>query len=283
VTPRWWGDLRRKENGSPSDGTENVGQPSNRKAFRVATACIGESNYSGKIPPEGEFDCPPDAKPNPGGAWFFSLVPASHAKTILVQQNPPLTAPPIGCPNSVTTRSSHAFWNRTTLGLDNAVGWRFDRFDFVGTTGRSRSVTRRYPVDRAKMSERLRNRFTRGLRDPWSVALWSKPPGHRTLRFGNRRIELRHRTAAKFPRSTRALPQGPVAHCVAGGESHFAQPESRLRVSHHAGTYLCNAALFLSQALHQFSFECGTASAFVPHAAGHLASGRPAKIRIPRA
>ena len=117
-------------------------------------------------------------------------------------------------------------------------------------------VTRRYPVDLTRMSELLR----KDLQEDYDLAIhMGQSPGSTLIKL--EAVGLNVRTdgtplIADAPEAYRS--RLPLANCVqlligAGIPSEL---------SHHAGTYLCNAALFLSQHYSK-SFSLKTQSLFV--------------------
>lgn len=117
-------------------------------------------------------------------------------------------------------------------------------------------VTRRYPVDLGKMSEKLRA----DLQENYDFALHcGQAPGSSRLRLESVGLNLRTdgseilSGAPAAYRSTMPLPRAVARINQAGIPA---------AVSHHAGTFLCNAALFLSQ--HYIaSFGMKTRSTFI--------------------
>lgn len=117
-------------------------------------------------------------------------------------------------------------------------------------------VTRRYPVDLTRMSELLR----KDLQEDYDLAIhMGQSPGSTLIKL--EAVGLNVRTdgtplIADAPEAYRS--SLPLAGCV--GLLIEAGIPSEL--SHHAGTYLCNAALFLSQHYSK-SFSLQTKSLFV--------------------
>tara|TARA_A100001391_G_scaffold205036_2_gene203116 strand:+ start:2815 stop:3399 length:585 start_codon:yes stop_codon:yes gene_type:complete len=117
-------------------------------------------------------------------------------------------------------------------------------------------VTRRYPVDLGRMSEKLRAE----LQEDYDFAVHcGQAPGSSRLRLESIGLNLRtdgSEILSDAPAAYRSpLPLSAVA-------AQIREAGIPAAVSHHAGTYLCNAALFLSQ--HYISsFGMRTASAFV--------------------
>lgn len=117
-------------------------------------------------------------------------------------------------------------------------------------------VTRRYPVDLSRMSEKLRA----DLQEDYDFALHcGQAPGSARMRLESTGLNLR-------TDGSEIMTGAPAAYRSPLPLSTFAcrinEAGIPATVSHHAGTYLCNAALFLSQ--HYIcSFGMRTASAFV--------------------
>lgn len=117
-------------------------------------------------------------------------------------------------------------------------------------------VTRRYPVDLSRMSEKLRA----DLQEDYDFALHcGQAPGSSRLRLESIGLNLQtdgSEIMAGAPAAYRSpLPLNSFA-------SQIRDAGIPAAISHHAGTSLCNAALFLSQ--HYISsFGMRTASAFV--------------------
>lgn len=117
-------------------------------------------------------------------------------------------------------------------------------------------VTRRYPVDFHRMSEKLRT----DLQEDYDFALHcGQAPGASQLRLEaiglNLLAEGGEILAGAPPAYRSPLPLNTTADRIREAGIPAA-------VSHHAGTYLCNAALFLSQHYIR-SFGMRTASAFI--------------------
>lgn len=122
--------------------------------------------------------------------------------------------------------------------------------------GAAELTTRRYPVDLPKMSERLQQ----DLRGNYDLAIHcGQAPGASQVRVEAVGLNLR-------TDGTELVPGGPTAHrCRLPLERIVDQMRSAgipAKVSAHAGTYLCNAALFLSQH-YSYSFGMKTQSVFV--------------------
>jgi len=102
-------------------------------------------------------------------------------------------------------------------------------------------VTRRYPVDLSEMAHRLEGDLTHGF--DYAVHLGQSP--------GSPAIKLETTGLNSTDQGTRLVASGPAAYRTTLPLQRW---EAKLRgegipalVSHHAGTYLCNAALYLSQ------------------------------------
>lgn len=106
---------------------------------------------------------------------------------------------------------------------------------------RSQVVTRRYPVDLQAASDRLR----KDLLDRYDYAIHlGQAPGSPVLRIESTGLNLR----------TEGIPLiegGPAAYttaiAIASLRDNLLSHRIPVEVSHHAGTYLCNALLYLSQ------------------------------------
>ncbi len=117
-------------------------------------------------------------------------------------------------------------------------------------------VTRRYPVDLSRMSEKLRT----DLQEDYDFALHcGQAPGSSRLRLESIGLNLR-------TDGSEILSGAPTAYRsplrLSAAAARIREAGIPAAVSHHAGTYLCNAALFLSQHYIR-SFGMRTASAFV--------------------
>jgi pyroglutamyl-peptidase len=141
-------------------------------------------------------------------------------------------------------------------------------------------TTRRYPVDLTRMSETLR----KDLQANYDLALHlGQSPGSTSIRLEDVGLNLRSDGSpliSEAPEAYRSsLPLQACTHALleAGIPSEL---------SHHAGTYLCNAALYLSQHYAR-SFGLNTQSLFVhiPLAPSQAAKdpARPASMSTPMA
>jgi len=198
------------------------------------------------------LDCPPDASPIRAGAWFFvsSALPANYTRSC----KSAFDRTPDWLSNSVTRVLLTAFepydrWpdNASWLALIDLTRWH---------DGPIQIVTRRYPVDIGKMSERLRT----DLQEDYDLALHcGQAPGSSHLRLESVGLNLRT-DGSEILSGAPAAYRSPLPLVAAASRIRAAGIPAA--VSHHAGTYLCNAALFLSQ--HYInSFGMRTASAFV--------------------
>jgi pyroglutamyl-peptidase len=117
-------------------------------------------------------------------------------------------------------------------------------------------VTRRYPVDLGRMSEKLRT----DLQEDYDFALHcGQAPGASHLRLEAIGLNLRTDGSEILSGAPAAYRSSlPLESMV----NRIRQSGIPAAVSHHAGTYLCNAALFLSHH-YTHSFGMQTASAFV--------------------
>jgi pyroglutamyl-peptidase len=122
--------------------------------------------------------------------------------------------------------------------------------------GGAEITTRRYPVDLTAMSERLR----KDLQDDYDLALHlGQSPGSTLIKLESIGLNVRSDGSPLLREAPAAYRSGlPLDRCnrslIAAGIPS--------EVSHHAGTYLCNAELFLSQHYAK-SFGLKTQSAFV--------------------
>lgn len=146
--------------------------------------------------------------------------------------------------------------------------------------GSAEITTRRYPVDLTQMSEMLRE----DLRQNHDLAIHlGQSPGSTVIKLESVGLNVRSdgspliHSAPEAYRSPLALEPCRHALVEAGIPSE---------VSHHAGTYLCNAALYLSQHYTQ-SLGLHTRSLFVhlPLAPAQAARdpARPASLSTPMA
>ena len=137
--------------------------------------------------------------------------------------------------------------NSSWLALMDLTNW----FD-----GPVELVTRRYPVDLSAMSERLRNDLQLG----FDLAIHlGQSPGSTLVKLESVGLNLRSDGSPLIqgaPEAYRSpLPLAPIAESLV-------EAGIPAMLSHHAGTYLCNAALYLSQH-YASAFGMPTKSAFV--------------------
>ena len=146
--------------------------------------------------------------------------------------------------------------------------------------GDAEIITRRYPVDLSRMSENLR----KDLQANFDFAIHlGQAPGSTLIKLESVGLNVRSNgsplidNAPEAYRSNLPLDRCHRALIAAGIPSE---------VSHHAGTYLCNAALYLSQHYCQ-SYGLRTQSLFLhfPLAPAHAAAdkGTPASMSTPMA
>ncbi|MEM6690240.1 MAG: pyroglutamyl-peptidase I [Planctomycetota bacterium] len=129
-------------------------------------------------------------------------------------------------------------------------------------------ITRRYPVDLSEMSERLRQ----DLQADFDLAVHlGQSPGSSVIKLES--VGLNVRTdhspllegAPEAYRSPLPLPSMATQLIEAGIPAE---------VSHHAGTYLCNASLYLSQHYsHSFGFQTKSVFIHLPLATEQVADG----------
>lgn len=161
--------------------------------------------------------------------------------------------------------------NSSWLALQDLTRW----YD-----GTAEITTRRYPVDLTRMSECLR----KDLQGDFDLAIHlGQSPGSTLIKLEAVGLNVRSDGSCLIPdapeayRSPLALPRCYRSLIEAGIPSE---------VSHHAGTYLCNAALYLSQH-YASSLGLRTRSLFVhiPLAPAQAArdSGRLASLSTPMA
>jgi pyroglutamyl-peptidase len=144
--------------------------------------------------------------------------------------------------------------------------------------GKAELSTRRYPVDLTAMSERLR----KDLQEDYDLAIHlGQSPGSTLVKLESMGLNVRSDGSVLIADAPAAYRSPlPLERCyrtlIAAGIPS--------EVSHHAGTYLCNATLFLSQH-YSHSFGLRTQSAFVhlPLSPGQAAQdgGRLASMSTP--
>lgn len=122
--------------------------------------------------------------------------------------------------------------------------------------GPAEIVTRRYPVDLAAMSERLRA----DIQENYEFAIHTgQSPGSPLIALESIGLNIRSDGTPLVSDAPEAYRSALPLEAIADSLSASGIPAL---VSHHAGTYLCNAALFLSQ--HYASlFAMQTRTAFV--------------------
>jgi len=137
--------------------------------------------------------------------------------------------------------------NASWLALMDLTNW----FD-----GPVELITRRYPVDLGRMSEKMRT----DLQEDYDFALHcGQAPGSPRLRLEAVGLNLRTDGSEILSGAPAAYRSEMPLEAAAVSIRNAGIPAT---VSHHAGTYLCNAALYLSQ--HYIaSFGMKTASAFI--------------------
>ena len=122
--------------------------------------------------------------------------------------------------------------NSSWLALTDLMRW----YD-----GDAEITTRRYPVDLSRMSENLRKDLQANF--DYAIHL-GQAPGSTHIRLESIGLNVRSNGSPLIAKAAEAYRSGlPLDHChrvlIAAGIPS--------EVSHHAGTYLCNAALYLSQ------------------------------------
>ncbi len=143
--------------------------------------------------------------------------------------------------------------------------------------GPSEITTRRYPVDLTQMSESLR----KDLQADYDLAIHlGQSPGSTAIKLETVGLNVRTNGAPLISDAPEAYRSPlPLAGCV----DALVRAGIPSELSHHAGTYLCNAALFLSQHYAK-SFGLKTKSMFihVPLSPGQAAKdeARPASMSV---
>ncbi len=122
--------------------------------------------------------------------------------------------------------------------------------------GPAELTTRRYPVDLTQMSERLR----KDLQQNFDFALHlGQSPGSPLIKLESVGLNMRSDGSPLLADAPTAYRSSlPLAECHAA----LVQAGIPSSVSHHAGTYLCNAVLYLSQH-YSAAFDMKTRTAFV--------------------
>ena len=146
--------------------------------------------------------------------------------------------------------------------------------------GDAEITTRRYPVELSQMSENLR----KDLQSNFDYAIHlGQAPGSTHIRLEAIGLNVRSNGSPLIANASEAYRSGlPLDHChrilIAAGI-----PSD---VSHHAGTYLCNAALYLSRHYSQ-AYGLRTRSLFmhIPRAPAQAAAdkGTPPSMSTPMA
>jgi pyroglutamyl-peptidase len=146
-----------------------------------------------------------------------------------------------------------------------------------------RVVTRRYPVDFEQLPERLEHDID-GSYD--YVILLGQAPGSTEVRLETIGINRGVRHTGGHLAGQPLVPDGPLAYATGMDVEGICQ---RVRaagipcsVSFHAGTYLCNAALYLS--LHQIAkrkLPCDALFVHMPLTPGQAAAAFPTPASLP--
>lgn len=141
-------------------------------------------------------------------------------------------------------------------------------------------TTRRYPVDLTRMSELLR----KDLQPNYDLAIHlGQSPGSTSMRLEAVGLNVRSNGSPLIPSAPEAY-RCPLD--LSACYDSLIEAGIPSEISHHAGTYLCNAALYLSQHYSR-SLALVTQSLFVhiPLAPGQAAkdSARPASMSTPMA
>lgn len=117
-------------------------------------------------------------------------------------------------------------------------------------------TTRRYPVDLSMMSQQLR----KDIQLDYDIALHvGQSPGSTLIKLESVGLNVRSDGSPLIENAVEAY-RSPLK--LAAAASKLVQDGIPCEVSHHAGTYLCNAALYLSQH-YAASFGMKTTSAFI--------------------
>lgn len=122
--------------------------------------------------------------------------------------------------------------------------------------GTAEITTRRYPVDLTRMSEMLQ----KDLQNNFDFAIHlGQAPGATLIQLESVGLNVRSNGSPLVPSAPEAYRNAlPLAAC----QQRLSEAGIPSEVSHHAGTYLCNAALYLSQHYAR-SFGWRTQSLFV--------------------
>ena len=133
----------------------------------------------------------------------------------------------------ITAFEAYDRWpeNSSWLALTDLTRW----YD-----GAAELVTRRYPVDLSRMSEQLRN----DLREDYDLAVHlGQSPGSPLLKIERVGLNVRSNGSPIIVGAPAAYQSPlPVDECC----QYLIDAGIPCEVSHHAGTYLCNASLYLS-------------------------------------
>lgn len=140
--------------------------------------------------------------------------------------------------------------------------------------GAAEVVTRRYPVDLTRMSQALR----KDLQDNFDYAIHlGQSPGAPMIKLESVGLNVRSDGSPLIPDAPEAYRSPmPLGRCC---EALLAAGIP-CELSHHAGTYLCNAALFLSQHYSR-SFGMKTQSAFIHLPLSPSQAAADASARLP--
>ncbi|MAI31432.1 MAG: pyroglutamyl-peptidase I [Rubripirellula sp.] len=146
--------------------------------------------------------------------------------------------------------------------------------------GDAEITTRRYPVDLSRMSENLR----KDLQSNFDFAIHlGQSPGSTLIKLESVGLNVRGNGSPLISNAPEAYRSGlPLENCHRGLITAGIPSE----ISHHAGTYLCNAALYLSQHYSK-SYGLRTKSLFlhIPLAPAQAAAdkGSPPSMSTPMA
>ena len=146
--------------------------------------------------------------------------------------------------------------------------------------GDAEITTRRYPVDLTRMSENLR----KDLQENYDFAIHlGQSPGSTLIKLEAVGLNVRSDGSPLIVDAPEAYRSALPLDCCHRALIAAGIPNE---ISHHAGTYLCNAALYLSQHYSQ-SYALRTRSLFlhIPLSPGQAAvdKGRPASMSTPMA
>lgn len=144
--------------------------------------------------------------------------------------------------------------------------------------GAAELTTRRYPVNLTAMSERLR----KDLQGDFDLAIHlGQAPGSTFIRLESVGLNVRSD-------GSQLIPDAPAAYTTALSLDRcnraLLSAGIPSEVSHHAGTYLCNATLFLSQHYcHTFGLQTKSAFVHLPLSPAQAAqdTGKLASISTP--